>query len=100
MGQSGSQNFTGTKHMASARANTRSKSIWTKSRLVLCLSNEGYEVSLEPRKIYAALPDASAEKHDQLRVIDESGEDYLFPASLFTAITLRGKAREAVLAAV
>lgn len=88
------------KHMASVRANTRSKSIWTRTRLLLCLSNEGYEVSLEPRKIYAALPDAAAEKHDQVRVIDESGEDYLFPASLFTSITLRGKARKAVLAAV
>jgi hypothetical protein len=64
------------------------------------LSNEGYEVSLEPRKIYAALPDPAAEKQDQVRVIDESGEDYLFPASLFTSITLRGKARKAVLAAV
>lgn len=88
------------KHMASARANTKSKSIWSRTRLVLCLSNEGYEVSLEPRKIYAALPDAAAEKQDQVRVIDESGEDYLFPASLFTSITLRGKARKAVLAAV
>jgi hypothetical protein len=88
------------KHMASARANTKSKSIWTRTRLVLCLSNEGYEVSLEPRKIYAALPDPGAEKNDQVRVIDESGEDYLFPASLFTSITLRGKARKAVLAAV
>jgi hypothetical protein len=64
------------------------------------LRNDGYEVSLEPRKIYAALKDADAEKHDQLRVIDESGEDYLFPASLFAPITLRGKIRKAVLAAL
>lgn len=79
---------------------TRSKVIWTKSRLVVCLSNEGYEVSLEPRKIYAALPDADAAKHDQIRVVDESGEDYLFPAALFAPVTLRGKARRAFLAAV
>lgn len=85
--------------MASARASTKSRSTSIRSRLVLCLSNEGYEVSLEPRKVYAALPDADAEKHGQLRVIDESGEDYLFPASLFTSITLRGKARKVVLAA-
>jgi hypothetical protein len=45
-------------------------------------------------------PDADGEKQDQLRVIDESGEDYLFPASLFAPITLRGRARKAVLAAV
>ena len=41
----------------------------------------GYEVSLERRKIYAALPDAEAGRHQQMRVVDESGEDYLFPAS-------------------
>ena len=57
-------------------------------RLVVCLKNKGYEVSLEPRKIYQALPDSDAAKHRQLRVIDESGEDYLYPASLFTPIEL------------
>ncbi len=79
---------------------TKSKGISTKSRLVVCLSNEGYEVSLEPRKIYAALRDSEAASHDQLRVIDESGEDYLFPASLFAPVTMRIEARLAVLAAV
>lgn len=79
---------------------TRSKPISTKTRFVVCLANDGYEVSLEPRKIYAAVPDSDAMKHDQLRVVDESGEDYLFPASLFAAIQLRGKLRQAVLAAV
>lgn len=66
----------------------------------MCLRNDGYEVSLEPRKIYASLPDANAAKHDQLRVIDESGEDYLFPAALFAPIALPTKVRRAVLAAV
>lgn len=79
---------------------TRSRDISTRSRLVLCLRNEGYEVSLEPRKIYAVVPDADAAKHEQLRVIDESGEDYLFPAALFAPITLPRKLRRAVLAAV
>jgi len=51
----------------------------TRKRFVLCLRNDGYEVSLERRKIYQALPDADAAKHKQLRVIDESGEDYLYP---------------------
>ena len=41
----------------------------------VCLKNKGYEVSLEPRKIYQVLPDLDAAKHRQLRVIDESGED-------------------------
>ena len=79
---------------------SKSKTISTKTRFLLCLVNDGYEVSLEPRKIYAAVPDSNAAKHDQVRVIDESGEDYLFPASLFAPIALRGRIRQAVLAAV
>ena len=67
---------------------------------VICIKNKGYEVSLEPRKIYQVLPDPDAAKHRQLRVIDESGEDYLFPASYFTAIELSTPVRKAVLAAV
>lgn len=78
----------------------RSRNTLTRARLVLCLSNEGYEASLERRKVYAALTDPEASKHQQLRVIDESGEDYLFPATLFKSIVLKGKARRAVLAAV
>ena len=76
---------------------TRSNAISTKTRLVVCLSNEGYEASLEPRKIYTAIRDADTIRHNQLRVIDESGSDYLFPSSLFATVTLRGKARLAVL---
>jgi hypothetical protein len=57
-------------------------------QFVLCLKNNGYEASLEPRKIYQVLPDKEAESHKMLRVIDESGEDYLFPAGLFAAISL------------
>ncbi len=79
---------------------TRSKRTSTRSRLVVCLRNDGYEVSLEPRKIYRALPDENAKKHAQLRVVDESGEDYLFPASLFAPVVLRGKARLAILGAL
>ena len=67
---------------------------------VICIKNKGYEVSLEPRKIYQVLPDPDAAKHRQLRVIDESGEDYLFPANYFTAIELSPPVRKAVLAAV
>lgn len=66
---------------------------------VVCLKNKGYEVSLEPRKIYQVLPDLDAAKHQQLRVIDESGEDYLFPANYFTFIELPTPVRKAVLAA-
>ena len=65
---------------------------------VLCLRNDGYEVSLERRKIYQAIPDADAQAHRQLRVIDESGEDYLFPASYFTNIDLPAAVRRALAA--
>jgi hypothetical protein len=55
---------------------------------------------LERRKIYQVLPDADAAKHGQLRVIDESGEDYLYPASCFTPIELPQPIGKAVLASV
>jgi hypothetical protein len=69
-------------------------------RFAVCLKNTGYEASLEPRKIYEVLPDQEAEKHRQIRVIDESGEDYLYPESFFAAIELPQPLRKAVLSAV
>jgi hypothetical protein len=57
-------------------------------QFVVCIKNDGYKASLEPRKIYQILPDAVATSHRMLRVIDESGEDYLYPVDLFTPITL------------
>jgi len=71
----------------------------TRRSLVLCLRNDGYEVSLERRKIYPALPDRDAAKHGQIRVIDESGEDYLYPAKFFAPIKLPRMLRRAVLTA-
>lgn len=67
---------------------------------MVCLRNDGYEASLERRKIYQALPDAYATRHRQVRVIDESGEDYLYPADFFRGIELPHAVRRAVLAAV
>ena len=66
---------------------------------VICILNTGYEVSLEPRKVYEALRDPDAAKHGQVRVVDESGEDYLFPESHFAEIVLPRSIRKAVLAA-
>jgi hypothetical protein len=54
----------------------------------VCVSNEGYPASLEVRKIYGVLPDRGARSHGLLRVIDESGEDYLYPASQFREVQL------------
>ena len=55
-------------------------------RFAVCVKNEGYEVSLERNKIYALIPDADAQKDGDVRVVDESGEDYLYPADWFVAI--------------
>jgi hypothetical protein len=68
-------------------------------QLVVCVSNEGYRASLEKRKIYVALRDAAAEKHGLLRIIDESGEDYLYPNAFFRSIALPLAVKRAVLAA-
>ncbi len=65
----------------------------------VCLRNGGYEVSLEPRKLYEALPDADAKQHGQLRIIDESGEDCLYPENFFAVVDLPKAVREAVLSA-
>ena len=65
-------------------------------QLVVCIENEGYAVSLEKRKIYVALRDAAAEKHDMLRIVDESGEDYLFPKEYFVPIRLERAAQAAM----
>ena len=59
-----------------------------KPQFVVCITNNGYEVSLEPRKIYLVVTDSDAEAHQLIRVIDESGDDYLYPANYFIPITL------------
>ena len=68
-------------------------------QFVVCVRNEGYPASLEKRKIYVALRDPTAEKHGQLRVIDESGDDYLYPKGFFRSIALSDSIKKAVLVA-
>ena len=67
--------------------------------LVVCVDNDGYPASLEKRKLYVALRDADAEKRGLLRIIDESGDDYLYPKTLFRSIALPLSVKRAVLAA-
>lgn len=55
---------------------------------LLCIDNTGYKAALEPRKLYRTLPDAAAKAHGLVRIIDESGEDYLYPAARFAPISL------------
>jgi hypothetical protein len=68
-------------------------------QLVVCVNNADYPASLERRKIYVTLRDAAAEKLGYLRIIDESGEDYLYPKTAFRAIALPQSIKRAVLAA-
>ncbi len=67
--------------------------------LAVCISNEDYPASLEKRKIYVMLRDAVAEKHGLLRIIDETGDDYLYPKMFFRLIALPKSIKRAVLAA-
>ncbi len=55
---------------------------------VLCINNGGYPESLEVRKIYPVLPDEKASARDYIRVIDETGEDYLYPSKYFVPLSL------------
>ncbi|MCL4457562.1 MAG: hypothetical protein M1147_01715 [Nitrospirae bacterium] len=65
-----------------------------KKHFMICVNNRGYESSLEPRKLYEVLTDRAAEKHHQIRVIDESGEDYLYPKSFFAPVRLPNITKE------
>lgn len=60
----------------------------TNDRFVVCISNEGYPASLERRKLYRVMSDPDAERDGMLRVVDESGEDYLYPKARFAAVDL------------
>ena len=62
-------------------------------RFAICVRNRGYKAALEVRKIYHVFEDAQAEARGLLRVIDESGEDYLYPEAFFVPVEVP---REAV----
>ena len=68
-------------------------------QLLVCVDNDGYPASLEKRKIYVALADRAAEQHGLVRIVDESGDDYLYPKSFFRTIRLPQSVKKAVLAA-
>jgi hypothetical protein len=71
----------------------------TNSRFAVCIRNEGYEVSLELRKLYEILDDADARQYGQIRVLDESGEDYLYPEDYFAIVQLPAATEKAVVEA-
>ncbi|MDE2476110.1 MAG: hypothetical protein KGO48_13740 [Alphaproteobacteria bacterium] len=69
------------------------------AQLFVCIENHGYAASLERRKIYVAVQDPDAETQGLLRVIDESGDDYLYPKNFFRPIELPQALKKAILAA-
>ena len=65
---------------------------------VVCVDNSGYEASLEKHKIYRALPDPAAAVDDDLRIVDESGEDYLYPSTRFVPIAVPAEVEQSLAA--
>ena len=68
----------------------------TASRFAICVRNESYAASLELNKVYRIVSDADAERERQLRVVDESGDDYLYPAQMFVLIRVPGNTSRAL----
>ena len=67
-----------------------------KHKFLLCVDNNGYEASLELRKLYERIPDKEAEEFNQVRIIDESGEDYLYPSGFFAAVKIPTEALDRI----
>jgi len=68
-----------------------------KQKFLLCVDNKGFEASLEARKLYEMIPDKEAERRNQVRIIDESGEDYLYPSKLFEPVRLSMQTKNRIL---
>jgi hypothetical protein len=66
-------------------------------KFVVCINNSEYHASLELHKIYRIIPDINAESDGDLRVIDESGEDYLYPNSYFIPIKVPHKVEKSII---
>lgn len=85
--------------MASAKKNSKSNGSPAKRKpksFVLCVRNDDYAASLEVRKVYSKLSDPKAEKLEMVRIVDESGEDYLYPAEYFVALRLPQSVKRAL----
>lgn len=66
-------------------------------RFVVCIKNSGYPASLELHKIYRMIPDPEATRERDIRVVDESGEDYLYPAEWFVGVEIPRRVRTSLL---
>jgi len=91
------------KRMASVARNSRSSGsstgrkrrgrVGSAPHYVLCVNNAGYPASLDLGKLYRCLRDPKAMRHAMWRIVDESGEDYLYPSDWFIEITLPAAAK-------
>jgi hypothetical protein len=81
--------------MASAAGASRSNGSSTRPTFVVCVNPTGHD-DLQVRRLYQVLPDVSASRSHFVRVIDDSGEDYLYPASCFVAVDLPASLRIAI----
>jgi len=68
----------------------------SQQQFAVCIRNDDYSASLELRKLYAVLPDDFGDQHSMIRVIDESGEDYLYPDSYFVRVELPRAVQQAL----
>jgi len=89
--------YIGMRHLELERRNSKSSGSSSKAperrnrigpQFAVCIENRGYPASLERHKIYRVLADQKAAARRQIRIIDESGEDYLYPRNYFVAIEL------------
>ena len=69
------------------------------ARFAVCIANEGYEASLERNKIYAVVEDCDATADGDIRIVDESGEDYLYPSTWFVMIEVPQAVQDSVIRA-
>jgi hypothetical protein len=91
------QKYTGTKQRASAAKSSRSSAVSNRSSgYVICLANRGYPAALEVGKLYRRLEPLPTDPKSRVRVVDESGEDYLYPSVFFQRIKLSGASLRAL----
>ena len=101
----GGLSYTGTKPMGLAAKTLKSNVTWDetmsehKKHFAICVDNTDYEASLILRKIYEIIPDELGARDDLLRIVDESGEDYLYHKSHFVTVELPIEVEHALLAA-
>jgi hypothetical protein len=81
------------KHMELVKKKLKERGIYRmdtkKIKFVVCINNAGYQASLELHKLYRVIPDKTVEEDGDIRIIDESGEDYIYPGSYFEKVTLK-----------